>query len=181
MSLARRDENWKKLQQYILDEREQVEVRGPAHISLWGERRDYTWYIRDGFFVRSPVKVNGVAIGEVSGYGRVVIDDPTPNDDFTPEVTNYSWVRQTGTTGTEQTWGGTDFRFRAVGGTYKITIYGSGVGLVASGQGTVVLTGSPDAPKTDGRYSLNGQDFKSLPTTPTKQLRIFIPTTSPTG
>src|SRR5256885_4979512 len=62
--LARRDDNWKKLQQYILDEREQVEVRGPAHISLWGEKRDYTWYIRDGFFVRSPLKVNGVAIGE---------------------------------------------------------------------------------------------------------------------
>lgn len=62
--LARRDDNWKKLQQYILDEREQIEVRGPAHTSLWGERRDYTWYIRDGFFVRSPLKVNGVAIGE---------------------------------------------------------------------------------------------------------------------
>src|SRR3954466_6054753 len=63
--VARRDDNWKKLQQYILDEREQIEVRGPARISLWGERRDYTWYVRDGFFVRSPVKVNGVAIGEV--------------------------------------------------------------------------------------------------------------------
>ena len=62
--LARRDDNWKKLQQYILDEREQVEVRGPAHISLWGERRDYTWYLRDGFFVRSPLKVNGVTISE---------------------------------------------------------------------------------------------------------------------
>jgi hypothetical protein len=62
--LARRDDNWKKLQQYILDEREQIEVRGPAHVSLWGERREYTWYIRDGFFVRSPVKINGVAIGE---------------------------------------------------------------------------------------------------------------------
>ena len=62
--VARRDDNWKKLQQYILDEREEIEVRGPAHISLWGERREYTWYIRDGFFVRSPVKVNGVAIGE---------------------------------------------------------------------------------------------------------------------
>ncbi|PYR02557.1 MAG: hypothetical protein DMF97_04425, partial [Acidobacteria bacterium] len=27
-------------------------------------RREYTWYIRDGFFVRSPVKFNGVAIAE---------------------------------------------------------------------------------------------------------------------
>src|SRR5712691_10274526 len=62
--LARRDDNWKKLQQYVLDERETVELRGPAQISLWGERSDYTWYIRDGFFVRSPLKVNGVTIGE---------------------------------------------------------------------------------------------------------------------
>ena len=62
--LARRDDNWKKLQQYILDEREQIEIRGPARIPLWGQRRDYTWYIRDGFFVRSPVKFNGVTISE---------------------------------------------------------------------------------------------------------------------
>jgi hypothetical protein len=62
--LAERDTNWKKLQQYVLDEREQVELRGPEGRPLWGERRDYTWYIRDGFFVRSPVRVNGSAIGE---------------------------------------------------------------------------------------------------------------------
>ena len=62
--LARRDENWKKLQQYVLDERETIDVRGPSRLPLWGERRDYTWYIRDGFFVRSPVKVNGVTIAD---------------------------------------------------------------------------------------------------------------------
>src|SRR4051794_9694484 len=62
--VARRDDNWKKLQQYIFDEREQIELRGPGHAPLWGERREYTWYIRDGFFVRSPLKFNGVAIGE---------------------------------------------------------------------------------------------------------------------
>jgi hypothetical protein len=62
--LARRDDNWKKLQQYILDEREEIELRGPAGIRLWGERRDFTWYVRDGFFVRSPVTMNGVQIGE---------------------------------------------------------------------------------------------------------------------
>ena len=62
--LARRDDNWRKLQQYVLDERETVELRGPAHVTLWGERSDYTWYVRDGFFVRSPLKVNGVTVGE---------------------------------------------------------------------------------------------------------------------
>src|SRR3989442_321306 len=62
--LAKRDDNWKKLQQYVLDERETIDLRGPSRVPLWGERRDYTWYIRDGFFVRSPVKVNGVEIGD---------------------------------------------------------------------------------------------------------------------
>jgi hypothetical protein len=62
--LARRDENWKKLQQYVLDEREQIEIRGPGHLPVWGQRSDFTWYLRDGFFVRSPVKVNGVAVAE---------------------------------------------------------------------------------------------------------------------
>ena len=62
--LVRRDDNWKKLQQYVLDEREQIELRGPNHQPIWGERREYSWYIRDGFFVRSPVKFNGVEIGE---------------------------------------------------------------------------------------------------------------------
>lgn len=62
--IERRDSNWKKLQQYVLDEREQVEMRGPSGALLWGERRDYTWYIRDGFFIRSPLKVNGAPVGE---------------------------------------------------------------------------------------------------------------------
>lgn len=62
--VARRDDNWKKFQQYILDEREQVELRGPGNIPLWGERREYTWYLRDGFFVRSPLKFNGVSLSE---------------------------------------------------------------------------------------------------------------------
>src|SRR3954464_2914532 len=62
--LAERDTNWKKLQQYILDEREQIDVRGPSATPLWGERREYTWYVRDGFFVRSPLKVNGAPVGE---------------------------------------------------------------------------------------------------------------------
>jgi len=62
--LAKRDENWKKLQQYVLDERENIDLRGPSRTPVWGERREYTWFIRDGFFVRSPLKVNGVTIGE---------------------------------------------------------------------------------------------------------------------
>ena len=52
--LARRDDNWKKLQQYVLDEQERAEIRGPAEALIWGEKREYTWYLRDGYFIRSP-------------------------------------------------------------------------------------------------------------------------------
>jgi hypothetical protein len=62
--LATRDENWKKLRQYILDEREQIDVIGPGNARLWGDRREYTWFIRDGFFVRSPTKANGVEVSD---------------------------------------------------------------------------------------------------------------------
>src|SRR5581483_11501253 len=32
--VARRDDNWKKLQQYVLDERELIELRGPSREPL---------------------------------------------------------------------------------------------------------------------------------------------------
>ena len=52
--LARRDDNWKKLQQYILDEREEIEVRGPGRIRLWGERRFYRLLNRMLFRAAGP-------------------------------------------------------------------------------------------------------------------------------
>jgi hypothetical protein len=62
--LARRDENWKKLQQYVLEEHARIDVRGASSNRIWGERREYLWYPRDGFFIRSPLKVNGVTVSE---------------------------------------------------------------------------------------------------------------------
>src|SRR5262245_25906850 len=62
--LARRDENWKKLQQYVLDERESFDLTGPGGARLYGFRRDYTWFMREGVFVRSPVKADGVTLSE---------------------------------------------------------------------------------------------------------------------
>jgi hypothetical protein len=64
-----------------------------------------------------------------------------------------------------------------VGGTYRITIYGSGVDLVASGFGNAIVTGSTDVPGRDGTYSSNGNDFHSLPASPTK-LSIGTPTSA---
>lgn len=62
--LARRDDNWKKLQQYVLEEKERFDLTGPGRFPLWGMRRDYTWFIRDGIFVRSPLTADGVKLSE---------------------------------------------------------------------------------------------------------------------
>jgi hypothetical protein len=62
--LARRDDNWKKLQQYILDERERVQVLGPGGARLYGLVHDYRWFVKDGYFIRSPLVANGVTVSE---------------------------------------------------------------------------------------------------------------------
>ena len=82
--LAQRDENWKKLQQYILEEYVTVDVRN-ATSRVWGERREFQWFLRDGYFIRSPLKVNGTTVPEASrraeeeGYFRraKARDDPS--------------------------------------------------------------------------------------------------------
>src|SRR6185295_6506226 len=58
--LLRRDDNWKKLQQYVLDERETFQILGPGGAPIYGWRREYTWFPRDGLFIRSPLRVDGV-------------------------------------------------------------------------------------------------------------------------
>ena len=62
--LERRNENWKTLHDYILSERETFQILGPGGIPLAGQRREFQWFIRDGYLVRSPVKANGAALGD---------------------------------------------------------------------------------------------------------------------
>lgn len=62
--LASRDQNWKKMQQYILEEDERLHVTALNGQPVYGFDREYTWFIRDGVFIRSPVKFDGVTIGE---------------------------------------------------------------------------------------------------------------------
>ncbi|MEO6214210.1 MAG: hypothetical protein ABIP65_11340, partial [Vicinamibacterales bacterium] len=65
-ALARRDVNKRTLNDYILDESETFEIIGPARMRLHRTKREYTWYVRDGMHVRSPVRFEGVTVGEAS-------------------------------------------------------------------------------------------------------------------
>src|SRR5262245_11208275 len=63
-ALQRRDIDRKTLSDYVLDEVETVDVLGPGQTPVFRSRRDYTWYVRDGVHVRSPLKVDGVPVPE---------------------------------------------------------------------------------------------------------------------
>jgi hypothetical protein len=117
--------------------------------------------------------ITGSVIGQISNYGKLVID-AGPNADLTaePQVTGAALPSDSLRSPTAQIWKGNSFKFRAVGGTYTVLVYGSGVNLVAIGSGTVRLAGIPDTPIGDGRYSLNGGDFVSLPGTQTEKRSI---------
>jgi hypothetical protein len=62
--LARRDDNWKKLQQYVLEEREVMDVTALDGRRVYGFKREYQWFPREGFFIKSPLTSDGVRISE---------------------------------------------------------------------------------------------------------------------
>lgn len=62
--MLKRDDNWKKLQQYVLEERESMEVTALDGRRVYGFKREYQWFPRDGFFIKSPLTADGVRIGE---------------------------------------------------------------------------------------------------------------------
>jgi hypothetical protein len=117
--------------------------------------------------------ISGTAIGHVSTgspdqFDTVVIVDAKNTGAVAASATgSASLVKTSGpdllTSGTRTKLVGSDFRFRAADGLYKITIYGSGVDLFAVGKGQVVLQGQTDPTVSDGRYSVDGGDWHSLP------------------
>jgi len=60
--LRRRKINWEDLRGYIFNEREALEIKGMAVAALESFDREYVWFVRDGYLVRSPVKINGVKL-----------------------------------------------------------------------------------------------------------------------
>ena len=110
--------------------------------------------------------VQGFVLGRISQEARVdVYQLPTAAGQGAPQVAGADVskrsVRWRKFTGTEYT--GSGFRFRAMGGFYRIVVRGAGVYLFAGGKGNVELQGSSVYRKADGTFSLNGRAFRSLP------------------
>ena len=61
--LAQRGANWEQYYDYFCKERAELEIVGSLPgVPLSGFRREFLWFVRDGYMVRSPVSVDGVAI-----------------------------------------------------------------------------------------------------------------------
>ena len=62
--LARGDADRIARRRYVFNEVERFAVTGPGGEAYRSFVREYVWYERDGVFVRSPVRIDGVAVGE---------------------------------------------------------------------------------------------------------------------
>jgi len=115
----------------------------------------------------ATVVVRGFVIGRVSQEAEVDIYHlPSASGQGGPSVkgTDLStapirWRRVPG-----RKYTGSNFRFRAPGGLYRVVVRGSGVYIFAGGRGKVWLQGSSVNRKTDGTYSVNGGRPRSMPT-----------------
>jgi hypothetical protein len=118
--------------------------------------------------------IQGFVLGRVSQEARVdIVQIPSPAGQGAPQVRgadvstrNIKWH---GFVGKEYV--GSNFRFRAIGGYYRVVVRGAGVYLFAGGHGHVKLRGSSHYPLHDGEFSVSGGRFRSLPERPlTRQI-----------
>ena len=122
----------------------------------------------DGGVTGNPVAtvvVRGFVLGRIAQEGKVQLFQLSSSA-ITPQVAGVAISRRAVTwrgrvRGAE--YSGSDFRFRAVGGVWRVVVYGAGVSLYAGGQGTVSLHGQVAYPQSDGEYSFDGGRFVSLP------------------
>jgi len=117
------------------------------------------------------VVVEGFVLGRVSSNAQARIDVfqlASPAGGGAPQAAgvdvSHNPVRWRSFAGTE--YSGSGFRFRALGGAYRVVVRGSGLYLFAGGHGKVTLRGSSVYPGADGAYSIDGGTFRSLPAKP---------------
>jgi hypothetical protein len=162
-----------------------IALVAPAAALAFGDAKtaDGTLVVQNASAPRSVIVVtlvvDGTALGHVSTgspdqLDKVVIQDfNVPSGDIGASITNNApALTRTSLSDNKTSFVGSDFRFRAANGTYKIWIYGTGVNVFAVGRGTVVLQGQSDPSVPDGKYSRDGGDWRSLPAVPSDLLHF---------
>ena len=120
---------------------------------------DGTLTVRDASG-RVVVAATGGFIGRFD-RGSIRIVDPEPDDLAEPIVTGG--VRERVINERTSVYMGANVRFRLVGGKFRIAIHAKGIDLSVVGRGSAVLDGQGGR---DGRFSFNGEPYRSLPDFP---------------
>ena len=118
--------------------------------------------------------VRGFVLGRVSQEAKVrIVQLPSVGGQGAPQVVgadvSSSTFKYRGTRFSGKQYSGSKFRFRAIGGYYRVVVRGSGVYLFAGGHGHVTLRGSRVFQHADGRYAVDGGPWRSLPKRPVKR------------
>ena len=108
--------------------------------------------------------------GSMSGRlnGRLTITDPKPYDSKRPVV--YGATKTIYRSEKTTIFQGKNLRFRLIGALYQVRLQGKGMFVSAIGRGKGLLDGAGDVTANiffDGTWSLNDEQYKSLPDDPT--------------
>jgi hypothetical protein len=105
----------------------------------------------------------GVVIGRID-KGQVTIRDPNPNDAAVPIVTGADATQSINDKSTR--YSGTNLRFRMIGGSFTVNVFGTDIDLSAVGRGMVTLNGTiaRNTSNGDATYAVNGDPPLPFPT-----------------
>ena len=101
----------------------------------------------------------GVVIGRFD-KGQVTIKDPNPYDATVPIVTGAEATQSIDDKTTR--YSGTNLRFRMIGGSFTVNVFGTDIDLSAVGRGMVTLNGTI-AKNTDATYAVERRSAAALP------------------
>ncbi len=62
--LEKREVNWEALHGYVFSETETLAIKGINLPPTFNFKREYVWIVRDGYLLRSPVRVNNVKVSK---------------------------------------------------------------------------------------------------------------------
>jgi hypothetical protein len=113
---------------------------------------------------RVVVVGKGVVIGRFD-KGQVTIKDPNPNDATVPIVTGAEATQSIGEKTTR--YSGTNLRFRMIGGSFTVNVFGTDIDMSVVGRGMVTLNGTIARGNTapdDATYAVNGDPPLPFPT-----------------
>jgi len=113
---------------------------------------------------RIVINGRGAVIGRFQ-KGQVTIKDPNPNDGTGAIVTGADSTQALGEKVTR--YSGTNVRFRIIGGSFTVTVFGTDIDLSAVGRGMASLNGNPDRGDADrdgnGTCTINGSAPQPFP------------------